>query len=452
MKTLLEKKMPGLSSTTFYDAWESAGPSERVATIRKNLDEYITFAREKCSYYTERLSAYDPQAEYPLGKVPVLNASDVRELVPPQGKGLVVDPGLGFTVFQSGGTTGTPKSTLFSHQELDLLDQPNARGFFALGLSKEDRVGNLFAVGSLYMTFVHINRMLQQYGCMNFPFSNHTNVEFIHTVVKLFNINVLTGISSVVLNALRGMDQLGGEGIRIEKIFYGGEHLYEADKREIEKKFGTRLIAAPGYGTVDTWYIGYQCTLAGTGVFHAHDDQCYIEVVNEETGEHVQPGEVGMLYATALPRRLTPIVRYRVGDRVRWLKDACPCGRTTPLFQLVGRGDDVLRVGYDSVDYNAIQDAVLEVEGLSGTVQMEKKRLQGKDQLVIRVETEATELQWGELNNHLTSVILESRPSLGEFVKKGTVWPLQVELVKPGTLQRNPRTGKLIRVIDAKLE
>ena len=66
----------------------------------------------------------------------------------------------------------------------------------------EDRVGNLFAVGSLYMTFVHINRMLQQYGCQNYPFSNHTAVDFIHTVVKQFDVRVLTGIASVVTTIL----------------------------------------------------------------------------------------------------------------------------------------------------------------------------------------------------------------------------------------------------------
>lgn len=447
MKTLLEKKWEG----EFYDSWESKNASERTNAIRQTLDAYIQHARQ-LPYYQERLTAYDPKAEFPLKHVPILNASDVRDLLPPQGQQLVAGGEAGFTVFQSGGTTGTPKSTLFSHAELDLLDHPNARGFYALGLRKEDRVGNLFAVGSLYMTFVHINRMLQQYGCVNFPFSNHTNVDFIHTVVKLFNVNVLTGISSVVLNALRGMDKLGSDGIRIEKVFYGGEHLYEADKREIEQKFGTKLIAAPGYGTVDTWYIGYQCLQSGTGVFHVHDDQCYLEVVNEDTGEHVRPGEVGMLYATALPRKLTPIVRYRVGDRVRWLPEMCPCGRTTPLFQLMGRGDDVLRVGYDSVDYNAIQEAVLKVPGLSGTVQMEKRRVDGKDKLIIRVETESPDSALAQLSERLENAILQSRPSLGDFVKKKTVWPLAVELVRPGTLARNPRTGKLIRVIDAKME
>ena len=31
------------------------------------------------------------------------------------------------------------------------------------------------------------------------------------------------------------MTELGAEGIHIEKIFYGGEHLYEADKKELDR-------------------------------------------------------------------------------------------------------------------------------------------------------------------------------------------------------------------------
>ena len=50
----------------------------------------------------------------------------------------------------------------------------------------EDRVVNQFAVGGLYMTFIHINRMLQQYGCQNFPFSNHADVGLVRTMVDLF--------------------------------------------------------------------------------------------------------------------------------------------------------------------------------------------------------------------------------------------------------------------------
>ena len=85
---------------------------------------------------------------------------------------------------------------------------------------------------------------------------------------------------------------------------------------------------------------------------------------------------------------------------------------------------------------------------LLGTVQMIKNRVRGRDQLVVLVETEAPPSEYGDLARRLSQAILEKRPSLREFVKKGTVLPLEITLLKPGSIERNPKTGKLIRVKD----
>ncbi|MCX5795597.1 MAG: hypothetical protein NTY77_08905 [Elusimicrobia bacterium] len=433
----------------FFDAWESASEATRRRVIRQRLGEYIGYARRRVPFYRDRLSGFRPGAEHPLAAVPVLRSGDLAPLLPPKSERLVADRRAGRTVFQSGGTTGVPKTTLFSHEEMEALYLPNARGFYAVGLRKSDRVANLFAVGGLYMTFLHIHRFLEGFGCTNFPFSNHTPPEYVRTCARFFGINCLVGPGSVILNCLRGMEKLGLDGVRIEKFFYGGEHLYDAEKAELRQRYGVRAVASPTYGTVDTWYIGYQCAACPTGVFHAHDDQCFMEVWDEEADRPCAAGRTGMLYATALPRRLTPVVRYRVGDRARWLEGRCPCGRTTPLFELLGRGDDVLRIGpFYSVDYAYIQDCVSRVKGLSGTVQMQKEREAGRDRLVVRVETRAPARARPALAAALVREILARRTAFAKGIGLKTVWPIRAELLAEGSLPRNPRTGKLIRVID----
>lgn len=431
----------------FYDSWETLGETKRNEIISKSLAEYVRFAARSSPFYKKRLANYDKSGAFPLSRVPVLTPAQLRELLPPAGGALMAGGASACSVFQSGGTTGTPKTTLFSHDELEQLTLPNARGFYACGLVPSDRVANLFAVGGLYMTFLHINRMLQEYGCMNFPFSNHTPSDFVGAVAKLFKINCVAGISSVVLSALRNIAGAQPGSLKLRKIYYGGEHLYESDKAELRKKFGAEIILAPGYGTVDTWYIGYQCLKCPTGVFHAHDDQCYIEIADKETGKHCEPGGTGLLYATPFPRRLTPIFRYAVGDRARWLKDKCACGRTTPLFELLGRGDDILRIGFDSVDYAYVQAAVAGAKGRTGAVQMEKKREKGKDRLIIRVEADGGFKKRGELRAAIESEIIRNRPTLRRSIAEKAVLPLRVELLGRGEIPRNPRTGKLSRVI-----
>src|SRR5688572_11836275 len=102
---------------------------KRQILMKENLDAYIRFAAE-LAFYRDRLNVYEPGATHPLSRVPLLSSSDLRDLVPPASDRLVVGGAKDYTVFQSGGTTGIPKTTLFSHAELEGLNLPNARGFF----------------------------------------------------------------------------------------------------------------------------------------------------------------------------------------------------------------------------------------------------------------------------------------------------------------------------------
>lgn len=435
----------------FYDLWEQFSEERRQEIIRSRLNDIVNHAVTNTPYYRKIGERYqvDIKKEHPLSGIPILTSSHLKELLPPLGSDLLSRDDKAYTIFQSGGTTGLPKTSLFTDEELEGLNLPNARGFFAVGLNENDRVANLFAVGGLYMTFIHINRMLQQFGCTNLPFSNQTPAEFVGRVCEHFNVNCFTGITSSVLSCLRHLHENQCR-LNIDKLFYGGEHIYEADRLEMKEKFGIETILAPGYGTVDTWYIGYQCLYSAPGVFHAHDDQCFIEIVDEDHPEKKNCGakEVGMIYATPFERRLTPIVRYRVGDRAYWMEGMCRCGRTTPRFQLLGRGDDVLRIGYDSIDYAMMQKLVTKIPGLTGTMQIEKQRVEGRDLLIIRVETPRPTKDHNHLRKHFREALLQEKPSLQEFVKKGLVIEPQIEFYPLTTIPLNSRTGKLVRVID----
>jgi phenylacetate-CoA ligase len=433
----------------FFEAWEEMKDEPRRAECRRRLDDYIRHAQQ-LPYYQERLSGYDPDAEHPLANVPVMHPDELKALLPPFGRDIVVGESDDYCVFQSGGTTGFPKTALFSSEEMDGLDMANARGYFATGLVPSDRVGNLFAGGSLYMTFIHINNMLQRYGCTSLAFAHLSEPAFFKMVAERFNVNALAGVSSIILKMLRAVADMGPTSLKIEKIYFGGEHLYEADKVLLRERFGTKTILSPGYGTVDTWYIGYQCEQTPTGIFHTFDDQCWTEIVNEETGEACAAGEVGLVYATPFPRRLTPVIRYRVGDQARWVPTPCPCGRLTPLFELLGRGDDMFRIGFDTLDYNQMQAVMLAIGTAVGQFQMERRRRDSIDELVIRAETDVPESDRATLAQRIVDGILLARPVLAKNIAEGTAWPVVVELMPPRTLPLNPRTGKLKRVIDLK--
>ncbi len=86
---------------------------------------------------------------------------------------------------------------------------------------------------------------------------------------------------------------------------------------------------------------------------------------------------------------------------------------------------------------------------LCGTVQMEKKREEGRDRLIIRVETDAPPVEYGIMAGALEEKIMKERPTLQGAIEKERVLPLTIELIAPGALERSSRTGKMKRVIDA---
>jgi phenylacetate-coenzyme A ligase PaaK-like adenylate-forming protein len=173
----------------------------------------------------------------------------------------------------------------------------------------------------------------------------------------------------------------------------------------------------------------------------------YVEILDEE-GSHCEVEEIGDIYITVFHRKLTPIIRLKIGDRAKWVQSSCHCGRTSPLFQLFGRCDDILRIGYDSIDYDFIQKLTTRIAGLNGRLQLQKRRKEGKDLFKIRAESILSADRYPEQTHLLTSAFLKERLSFDEFVRKKTIWPLDVEILQAGSLPQNSRTGKLIKIDD----
>jgi phenylacetate-CoA ligase len=72
-------------------------------------------------------------------------------------------------------------------------------------------------------------------------------------------------------------------------------------------------------------------------------DSCIVEVV-DECGRSAAPGSEGLLLLTSLYNCTMPLIRYRIGDRGRFLPthvDArCACGSRRPKLSLIGGRDD----------------------------------------------------------------------------------------------------------------
>lgn len=455
-------------SASAFDSYEQLDRANQTNYQESHLRKLLGTLLNSAPYYQFAHEAVRPltlpgNTDFftQFSELPVLTPGLFKANIPPENEQLL-DPSWrnhAHTCFQSGGTTGRPKTSIFSYKELHRLKHGNSRGFYASGLRASDKVANLFAVGGLYMTFIHIQEMLEHYGCSNYPISNATAPDAAADLIRTFQINTLTGITSVILDVLR-VSREQGNPLQIEKIFFGGEHLYDHDRRILTEIHGAKIIRAPGYGTVETWYLGYQCSDCAPGVFHEHSDQMLLEIVDPETHRPVPMGQEGIVLATVFERELMPILRYRVGDLARWIDEpGCDCGRTTRRFQLLGRGDDQLRIGYDTMDLSLLEKAsqlpYIQQHLIIGAFQMEKQRHNERDEWIVRYEVDQFEKIassiWPELSQRIITYFEQQKPNLASMIRRGQVHPIRIEWKPSGSLTRNVRTGKLPRTIDLRL-
>jgi phenylacetate-coenzyme A ligase PaaK-like adenylate-forming protein len=435
------------------DHMERLDRTELETIARLKLRTLLDLAHARSPFYRARLAALPPDDPEALGAIPVLTKEDLVTNTPPESEALLTGPLAAAYLFRSGGTTGAPKFSPFSVDEFKHWVDIFKRTYAAAGLTPDDRVANLFVCGSLYASFIFINRMVEEMGCLNLPFTASATPLSVSAQIERFDVNVLMGIPSWLLEVVSA---LGPEAARrITKVFYGGENLYPEEREWLHSRLpNLSVLASGGYAAVDSGMIGYQCHASQGGVHHVHADHVILELVDPDTLQPVQPGEVGDILVTTLDRHLMPLIRYRIGDVGRWIDGDCPCGRSMPRFELLGRGGDSLRIGIATVGIEEILPAIAQVPGLSTLAQIVKDRRDRKDQLTVRVERLADTERLAAMrpSQELADLLVEhvrlQKPDLAKLEASGYVLPLVVEILEPNGIGRIPVTGKIRRVVD----
>ncbi|MEW9918127.1 phenylacetate--CoA ligase family protein [Marimonas sp. MJW-29] len=133
--------------------------------------------------------------------------------------------------------------------------------------------------------------------------------------------------------------------LRIEPalITTGGETLTDDLRERVRRAFPSlKYGIADPYGCTECLALSFECSHSRK---HVNEDWVILEAVNEA----MQPVPDGTLSATVLltvlANEVQPVIRYDLGDCVRFDKDPCPCGSPFRSFQVEGRQATLVRVG-----------------------------------------------------------------------------------------------------------
>ncbi|MHB2016492.1 MAG: acyl-CoA reductase [Candidatus Xenobia bacterium] len=426
-----------------FDLGQRLTPENSLSRLEK-LQRLAVYARDHSPFYKDRLGDLGLSDPSDIRRVPFLDRQHIYENTPPVGTGLLTGPLEKAYVFASGGSTGAPKFSFYSYDEFDNVTSILAEIYQVAAIEPKDVVGNLFMAGNLWTSFLVANEALEKIGCVTLPIAGNADVDLILRYMQLFQPTALIGLPSIIIQVAEEIERRG-LGLKVSKILYGGEHLGRQAQAMLRRTIGAEHIMSAGYASVDAGPIGYQCPEAEGAVHHLLYDHQYLEIIDPLTMENLPPGQDGEIVVTNMDRMLMPIIRYRTGDRGRRIKALCTCGRKTPLFELMGRCDDVVRVGSVSIYPDDIASALGQVPGVSALFQIVADRDGVKDRLTIRAEyTGALD----GLQHKVRDALLAAHGELHEALREGWLGSLEVEMLPPGGLPRIRRTGKIKKVID----
>lgn len=106
--------------------------------------------------------------------------------------------------------------------------------------------------------------------------------------------------------------------------------LPDSQRKLVERAFNASVCDQ--YGSCEIRWIAQQCPECGG--LHVNTEHVLIEFVDDDN-KSVPKGEYGRTLLTNLEDTVFPLIRYENGDRGRWLKGQCPCGRTLPMIDSV---------------------------------------------------------------------------------------------------------------------
>jgi phenylacetate-CoA ligase len=120
-------------------------------------------------------------------------------------------------------------------------------------------------------------------------------------------------------------------------LWTGGETLTPATRRALGERFHAPV--RDNYGASECFIMASECRC---GRLHLNADWVILEPV-DGAGRAVASGEFGATtLLTNLGNHVQPVIRYDLGDRVRFMPQPCPCGSALPAIEVQGRADDVL--------------------------------------------------------------------------------------------------------------
>ncbi|MBW2616053.1 MAG: phenylacetate--CoA ligase [Deltaproteobacteria bacterium] len=352
-------------------------PLEDLKSLQnQRLRNVVERCYQNLSYYRELFDCNGINPKHirttdDLVNVPFTEKKDLRDHYPYGLLGISIERIHRFAA--SSGTTGVPTLTGYTDKDWNetLLDQMG-RIWKSFGIGDKDLVYQCYGYG-LFLGGVCMEMAAKAVGATLFPAGPGRTMaamqwlkDMKHTVICCTPTFLAYLTSEAGKN---GIDPKKDWALRTGD--FGGEVAAPSFRRKLEADLSPGFVYHETYGLSELGgaCVAFSCPHSvKSNQLHVLADHYFVEIINPETGERVEPGEKGELVFTTLTRESSPLIRWRTRDMSGFSSEpyGCPCGRGAhPLINYVtGRTDDVLKVRGTLVFPSQIEEILTQVHGV----------------------------------------------------------------------------------------
>jgi phenylacetate-CoA ligase len=411
---------------------------ERLQSTIYRVGTHVPFYRKK--FEELKINYDDFKSLDDLRRLPFTVKQDLRDNYP---YGLFAVPQRDIVrVHSSSGTTGLATVVGYTRNDLKNWSDLVARVLVGAGVTKDDVIQIAFGYG-LFTGGFGLHYGAERLGASVIPISAGNTKRQIQ-IMQDFKTTALVCTPSYALIIADTMMEMGinPNGLSLRVGLFGAEPWSEAMRHEINEKLGIR--ATDNYGLSEVMGPGVAGECQECNGLHISEDHFLLEVIDPETLEPVEPGEVGELVVPTLTKEAFPMIRYRTRDLTRLIPEPCPCGRTfTRMQRIMGRTDDMLIIKGVNVFPIQIEKVLFEIEGTQPHYQIVIERENHNDKITVLVE----------VNESLFFDQMKKQRQMVDHIKARLASELgigvNVKLVEEKTLERSE--GKSKRVIDKRV-
>ncbi|MBR4056976.1 MAG: phenylacetate--CoA ligase family protein [Oscillospiraceae bacterium] len=301
--------------------------ADAVAAWRMaRLREVIDYAKRNSVFYASRLAGALPENMADFEALPLMTADDLRAH---GGEMLCVSPDAvdRIVTLRTSGSTGAAKRIYFTHG-----DQARTVDYFAHGMAEfiqpGERVMSLFPGESPGSLNDLLSKALAKLGSplAVFGFPTPERYDALAQEILQSGTQCIVGPAETLAAAAARSRETGFDvalGAQLRSVLLAAAYVPQRAVDEIENTWHCRVNEH--YGMTET-ALGGAVGCTEIGAYHVWESDLYYEIINPETGRVLPAGEMGEIVVTTLRREAMPFIRYRTGDRSRFLPGNCACG------------------------------------------------------------------------------------------------------------------------------